>query len=512
MERIAMYLRKSREDVEMEREGEDTLSIHRTRLFKLAKERSLNIVKVYEEVVSGDTIIHRPQMIQLLKDVEDRQYDGVLCIDMQRLGRGNMKDQGIILETFKESNTKIITVNKTYDLNDEFDEDYSEFETFMGRREYKMITRRMQSGRTASIDQGNYLGTYAPYGYDIWNRGRKDRTLKPHPTEAEVLKRIFKWYTHPDPEMRIGAAEICNRLNAEGIPSKRGVMWEPSMVRGILSNPIYTGKVTWQKKKYKRLPDGRNVVKKQKDYMTAEGKHEALIDEETFALVRKYASQWSHVVQKHRKGLTNPLAGIVKCGHCGRSMTRRPHKTQPTQLLCLHQKHCGSKSSQLHLVEGRMLQGLRAWMKDYSVEVGEVKPTDDTEVVKQSLAAAEKELEELRKQQDNLYTFLERGIYDEDTFLERQAKVADRISRTERRITDSKQEIRDLHRRNEAKNNIIPQIQNVLDAYHMTDNVYEKNNLLKAVLNKAVYKKEKGWSKERFDLDLFPKIGSLDDV
>ena len=54
-------------------------------------------------------------------------------MDLDRLGRGDMKDQGIILETFKESKTKIITPRKTYDLTDEFDEEYSEFEAFMAR-------------------------------------------------------------------------------------------------------------------------------------------------------------------------------------------------------------------------------------------------------------------------------------------------------------------------------------------------------------------------------------------
>ena len=78
-------------------------------------------------------------MLELLKEVEDKTYTGVLVMDMQRLGRGDMKEQGVILETFKNSNTKIITPTKTYDLNNDFDEDFSEFEAFMSRKELKMI-------------------------------------------------------------------------------------------------------------------------------------------------------------------------------------------------------------------------------------------------------------------------------------------------------------------------------------------------------------------------------------
>ena len=40
---------------------------------------------------------------------------------------GNTRDQGIVAEAFKYSDTKIITPSKTYDPNNEFDEEYFEF-------------------------------------------------------------------------------------------------------------------------------------------------------------------------------------------------------------------------------------------------------------------------------------------------------------------------------------------------------------------------------------------------
>lgn len=92
-------------------------------------------------------MVHRPEMLELLKEVKDNMCDAVLCIDVDRLGRGNMQEQGLILDTFKKSNTKIITPRKTYDLKDEWDEEYSEFEAFMARKELKLINRRLQRGR-----------------------------------------------------------------------------------------------------------------------------------------------------------------------------------------------------------------------------------------------------------------------------------------------------------------------------------------------------------------------------
>ena len=41
-------------------------------------------------------------MLRLLKDVEDGCYDAVLCMDLDRLSRGRMRDQGVILDTFRQ--------------------------------------------------------------------------------------------------------------------------------------------------------------------------------------------------------------------------------------------------------------------------------------------------------------------------------------------------------------------------------------------------------------------------
>jgi len=84
-ERVAMYLRKSRAE-----EGEETevvLAKHRAQLSRYAAEHMINVVKIYEEVVSGDSLFSRPQMLQLLNDIENQEYTGVLCMDIDRLGR-----------------------------------------------------------------------------------------------------------------------------------------------------------------------------------------------------------------------------------------------------------------------------------------------------------------------------------------------------------------------------------------------------------------------------------------
>jgi len=145
-----IYLRKSRADAEAEARGEgETLKRHEESLLALAKKTSLPITKIYKEIVSGETISARPQMQELLRDVESGVWEGVLVMEIERLARGNTLDQGIVAQAFRISGTKIITPLKTYDPDNEFDEEYFEFGLFMSRREYKTINRRIQRGREA---------------------------------------------------------------------------------------------------------------------------------------------------------------------------------------------------------------------------------------------------------------------------------------------------------------------------------------------------------------------------
>lgn len=108
----------------------------------------------------------------------------------------------------------------------------------MSRREYKTIKRRMQAGRLASIKEGNYISTIAPYGYRKINPEPKVHTLEIIPGEAEIIKLIYKLYLDGH-----GAKYIANELNRMGISPKKSQYWEPPSIKKILSNPLYCGKV-----------------------------------------------------------------------------------------------------------------------------------------------------------------------------------------------------------------------------------------------------------------------------
>ncbi|QZY56993.1 recombinase family protein [Crassaminicella profunda] len=509
MERICIYLRKSRADEEAEKRGEgETLAKHRKTLLKVAQEQRLNIVKIREEIVSGESLMHRPEMLELLKDVESKQYDAVLCMDVDRLGRGNMQEQGLILETFKKANTKIITPRKTYDLHDEFDEEYSEFEAFMARKELKIINRRLQSGRIRSIEEGNYISPLPPYGYEI-HYTDKSRTLKPYPAQADVVKMIFNLYTSHN----LGCSKIANKLNQLGYKTYTNKDWSNSSVLTIIKNPVYAGKITWKKKEIKKSSNPNKVKdarqRPKSEWIIADGKHKALISMKMYLRAQNILGKRYHVPYQLESGITNPLAGIIKCNKCGASMVLRPYKKKDDQLMCY--THCGNKSSKLKYVEQQLIAALNEWLEKYSAQYDtrtqtEKDKNNSISLYKKVLTQLEKELLELEKQKGTLHDFLERGVYDVDTYLDRSQNLIDKIKKTKKYIVKAKITLEHEVKRHEVKNNMIPKIKKVLDVYSRTTDPAKKNCLLKSILDSAVYNKEKNQRNDQFTLVLYPRL------
>ncbi|WP_341347074.1 recombinase family protein [Paenibacillus sp. FSL H3-0469] len=517
---VALYLRKSRADEDAERRGEgETLAKHKTALLKLAKQLKLNIVRIREEIVSGETLVHRPEMLQLLKEVESGEYDAVLVMDIDRFGRGNMQEQGLILETFRSAKTKIITPRKTYDLMDEFDEEYSEFEAFMARKELKIITRRMQGGRKRSAEEGNFLGTRPPFGYliEILPYGQ-GRTLKPHPEQADILRQIFSWYTHEDPQQQMGAGKIASELRRLKIPTYKGGSWSASSVLTMLRNEVYIGRIQWGKKEQKKSKDGSkhrtSRRRSREEWVDVKGKHEPIIDEETFLKANQRLSEHHHIPHQSdidgNPRVTSALAGLVKCSECGLTMVYRSYSysNQPAHFRC-NTGGCPSRSSRYDLVEARIIEGLEIWLNEYKIKWGkrnQTVPQNELKLSERALTSLQNELRELENQRVKLFDFLERGVYSEEVFMERSQDISKRITVTSEEIGIIQKDLDLELTRKEARSKIIPIAESVVKSYYQTDNPMSRNALLKSVLNKVVYKKGPGQYKEQFELFLYPRL------
>ncbi|MFZ3171212.1 MAG: recombinase family protein [Carboxydocellales bacterium] len=509
-QRALLHLRKSRTDLEAEALGEgETLAKHEKFLCQFAKEHKINIVCVRRELESGESLVHRPEMLLTLQEVEQGLYDGVICMDLDRLGRGDMQDQGLILTTFKKSGTKIITPRKVYDLNDEWDEEYSEFEAFMARKELKYINRRLQRGRIASVSEGNYLCAVPPYGYLIEQKG-KERYLVPHPEQAPVVRMIFEWYTQDDAELRMGTRKISNELNRLGIPSSKGGKWLGQTIAYLLKKIVYIGYIQYKKREIKKsVSPGKQWdtrTRPQNEIIEVIGKHQALISEEVFQKAKGLLAGQNRHVPTHK--ISNPLAGLIYCDICGASMIMQTFPSRPhAHIKCY--RNCGNKSARHTYVEQKLLAGLGLWLKRYQLEQAyHTQPlrTEAVEFRKKALSKLKKDLQEYEKQKANLHNFLERGIYTVDTYLERSAVIAEQLQTIRVSIKESEMSLEVEIKRQRDHVEHIPQVEQVLDLYSKITNPGDKNTLLKTAIEYAVYRKEKDQKHDAFTLEIYPKL------
>lgn len=495
---VCIYLRKSRAEENLS-VGE-VLKRHRATLTSYAMDKGYTVKSIKEEIVSGESITRRPKMLELLREIEENIYDGVLVMDMDRLGRGNMREQGLILETLKDYNTLIITPNKIYNLQDEFDEEFSEFQAFMARRELKIIKKRLARGRIKSLEEGNYLSPYAPFGYD-----KQDKTLIVNPIEAKVVEIIFELYI----EMGFGVSRIASYLTSKGITNKHGlVSWDKSTINKIIQNPIYIGQISWGKRSYSYGDDGRRIskLKDKSSWLIYEGNHPPIIDKERFHSAQRISKERYVPHINNRSTLRNPVAGILKCGICGATMTLRSTKGRPDSLRCY--KSCGNKSSYIHLIENALLSMILSEIDSmgyiYSYD-NNIDVKKNVNILNKTIEIRKKELSNLIGQKNRLYDLLEMGIYDAETYNFRSQTIEKKLDATERDIKALLSQVattKHVALAEGEKNLKIHNFRGFTGNLYNSLNISQKNALFKTLIHEVIYTKDRDAVKDDFTLDI----------
>lgn len=428
MDVYAIYLRKSRADLEAEKLGEgETLARHRKILEELAARKGFYIGEIYTELESGETIAGRPKIQKLIEDCYAGKYKGILIVEVTRLSRGNQGDAQVIMDCLKYSNMNngvlVITPTKTYDVaHSQEDEEYMEFELFMSRREYKMIHKRMDRGRKQAVVEGNYMGTFRPYGYNIIKTKTK-RTLVPNEFEAPYIRKMFEWTVKDN----LSTFEIAKRLTAMGVPTYKGYTeWSKDTIKSCLTNPVYMGKVQWNNRmQIKTMVGGELKITRPRyrsdQYMLYDGKHikDALVDEETFRLAQKKFHK-----DRTRSGLKliNPLAGLVYCKKCGKSM--RYHAYKGTRVDRITHKNdtggtCNVKSAIASDVIAAVTHALKIYVEDFELKVENTSDKDEL-IIEKQIELLEKEIRKIEKKKAKLFDSWENDDITNNEFVERK--------------------------------------------------------------------------------------------
>lgn len=504
-----MYLRKSQMDRDFEDGSiEETLNRHYTILSEFAARNKFYVEHVLKEVVSGESLSARPMMQQCLELVNTGEYVGVICMDIDRLSRGDGVDSGYITQVLKWNNCNIITPQKTYDLMNDQDEQFTDMKFLFSRYELKTITKRLSSGRTASASEGKFVGSIPPYGYEMYKLpGVKGNSLKIIPEQAEVVKMVFDMYVN----QQMGTNLIVNKLNDLGILTRENKKWTAIGVTHILTNEVYYGKIRWKRKiEQKSIIDGK-LVKKRKtvsEYDLYDGLHEPIITEDIFnkaheIRVNRYNPPLpsTHVVQ-------SPFANIIYCANCGAKMNRNTpsHKqmnTHYTKPWYRCRGKCGCRIINCDVVENVVVEQMKEFLKEYTIKIKE--PEKKNNNIQVILESVQKQITDLQTQQDKICELLETGVYSVEMFTKRNATLTDEINELKEKETTLQSQLQKYVSDEKTINEFIPLTQGLLDSYDILES-QEKNRIWKLLLEKVTYYRKPGAAKDDFEVHIYPKI------
>ena len=321
VEQIIIYLRKSR--AERNETVEEVLARHEKILQDYAIQiwgKKIPEANIYREVVSGETLDERIEIKKIFNRLENEPIKGLLVVEPQRISRGGMTDCGRVVDILRYTETLVITVTKTYDLENKFDRQLFEAQLTQGNQYLEYHKEIMDRGKNLSIREGKYVGSTPPFGY-----GRKalDRgfMLVKDPVEAPIVKTIYDLFV----DENLSTREIAMYLNKHGMESRKKELWNYTMVAHIMKNEIYYGSTAWGKRPtIKRLINGEITKMRvsKDDYMLVRGKHDPIVSKEKWDAAQEKIKGNPSSRTGLNRDLQNPLAGLVICDSCGHSMVR----------------------------------------------------------------------------------------------------------------------------------------------------------------------------------------------
>ena len=188
----------------------------------------------------------------------------------------------------------MIAVNDGYDSAGEED-DLAPFRHVMNEMYARDISKKIRTALRAKMAQGQYIGSFAPYGY---RKSEEDRhRLIPDGEASEVVRRIFQMAAEGEV-----ASSIAEQMNREGRPVpldyrriregklSEGRKWSPSGVCKILRNPVYLGHMAQGRSAKISLKSRKSMGRRREDWVVVEHTHEALVTKEIFDAAQRRGS------------------------------------------------------------------------------------------------------------------------------------------------------------------------------------------------------------------------------
>lgn len=299
----------------------------------VTRENLPNPILFVDDGFSG-TNFDRPAISEALRLVENRQVSNFIVKDLSRLGRSYIKVGQLTEITFPSFDVRFIALNDGIDSSkpNETNSIFLPIKSLMDEMYAADTSKKIRAVVQSKARAGERVTVNPPYGYLKAPNNPKNWIVDP--VASEVVKRIFqeaksgkslseiskglendKIFKPDRHRIEIGLKPISSSPNVETLP----YFWTRETLSAILGREEYLGHTVNLRTRTKSYKDKRKVDNPKEDWLIFKNTHEAIIDQETFDIVRKMRNhKRSNQRYKNRAGHENLFAGIVFCGTCGR--------------------------------------------------------------------------------------------------------------------------------------------------------------------------------------------------
>ena len=319
----ALYCRLSRDD---ELQGEsNSITNQKSILEKYAKENGFKNIRFFVDDGYSGTNFARPAFSQIMELAEQGQIETLIVKDHSRLGRNRLVVGQLLEEEFDRLGVRYIAILDNIDTAQGLS-DFLPVQDWFNEMHAKNTSQKVREVFRHKGESGIPLTTTPPYGY-LKNLENPKEWIIDEPA-AEVVRRIFALCVEG-----YGPTKIANILTKEQIPTPsehwaiQGIKccklpsvcgrWVQTCVADILEKQEYVGDTVNFRTTKKSFKSKEKIMRPEEEWKIFENTHPAIIDRETFALVRELRKNKRRPT---REGKISMFSGLLFCHDCGEKM------------------------------------------------------------------------------------------------------------------------------------------------------------------------------------------------
>lgn len=450
-----VYLRLSREDELTKDKSSYSIETQRMIINKfLAAHPDIEVVDFYIDDGFSGTNMNRPGYKRLKEDFENRKINCIIIKDLSRLARNNEEAGKLIFVVFPFYGIRFISVNDKVDsyLDPKSVNNISvQFKNLMNDEYSRDLSKKVKSARLTRQKRGEFLGSFAPYGYD--KDPNDHHRLIIDPVAAEVVKLIYRKFLAGETFAQIASYlslhEIltpCMYKRNRGMKLYNSanndfIMWRSSTVRNILQDEVYTGTLVQDRRKKISYKVNKFMTVDKEDWLRFENAHAAIISKEDFEKVQEIIEQRKKPA--HNTKTKNIFAGLVFCGECGHAMgvsAKNAHSTYQA-FYCKYFKrekaYCSRKRVKISVLSDIIITALNQYLRFYvSLKdlMKNLNKQTDKMLTKNQKDELNKQLMDLREEKKNLYIRFKYEAITRKQYEQERAVCDSRILEIEERL------------------------------------------------------------------------------